>query len=109
MPSEVWYQLAGGGEHTKLYLSLEAAQDGLKRILDEHEAKGHKVNFQRAEGSKQPLFIVEHEGEIIDEISPDRLKRLRRDLNDGFRGKRTFDPSAGGTKDRPAPRRFEIQ
>ncbi len=65
MSGKVWYQLADSEEHTKLYPSLEAAEDGLKRILDRHEGMGHKVNFQRAEGSKQPLFIVEHEGEII--------------------------------------------
>ncbi len=65
MSGKVWYQLADGAEHIKLYLSPEAAKDGLNRILGRHEGMGHKVNFHRVEGSEQPLWTVEHEGEII--------------------------------------------
>ena len=65
MSSKVWYQLADGEKRTKLYLSLEAAKNGLNRILGRHEGMGHKVNFHRVEGSEQPLWTVEHQGEII--------------------------------------------
>ena len=65
MSGKVWYQLADGAEHIKLYLSLEAAKDGLNRILGRHEGTGHKVNFQVVEGGEQPLWTVEHQGEII--------------------------------------------
>ncbi len=65
MSGKVWYQLGDGEEHTKLYLSLEAAKDGLNRILGRHEGMGHKVNSQCVEGGEHPLWVVEHEGEII--------------------------------------------
>ena len=65
MSGKVWYQLADGEEHAKLYLSLEAAKDGLDQILGEHEDKGHKVDSQVVDGGDNPLWIVELEGEII--------------------------------------------
>ena len=65
MSGKVSYQLADGEEHSKLYLSLEAAKDGLDQILDEHEDKGHKVDSQVVDGGDNPLWIVEHGGEII--------------------------------------------
>ena len=65
MSGKVWYQLADGEEHTKLYLSLEAAKDGLNRVLGKHEGMGHRVKFEGFEGSEYPLWTVEHEGEII--------------------------------------------
>ena len=65
MSGKVWYQLADGVEHTKLYLSLDAAKTGLNRILGRHEGTGHKVSFQVVGGGEQPLWTVEHKGEII--------------------------------------------
>ena len=63
MSGRVWYQLADGVEHTKLYLSLDAARDGLNQILGRHEGMGH--DFQCVEDGDNPLWIVEYEGEII--------------------------------------------
>ncbi len=65
MSGKVWYQLADGKEHTKPYLSLEAAKDSLNRVLDEHGAKGHRVKFEGYDERKHPLWAIEHEGEII--------------------------------------------
>ncbi len=65
MSGKVWYQLADGEEHTKLYLSLDAAKDSLNRMLDTHRGKGQKVRLELVEGGEHPLWIVEHGGEII--------------------------------------------
>ncbi len=66
MSGKVWYQLADGEGHTKLYPSLNEAKAGLERALQTHTSKGHQVRVEDVEATgEHPLWIVEEEGEII--------------------------------------------
>ncbi len=67
MSGKVWYWLADGTEDSELYPSLKAAKAGLNRTLQKQTSRGYKVgvDLKIGEEGDNPLWIVEHEGEII--------------------------------------------
>ena len=66
--SRIWYWLVDETEGSASpYPSSSAAKAGLERILQRHTYKGKKVREELENGKEgdNPLWIVEHKGEII--------------------------------------------
>lgn len=65
MAGKIWYKIAGRESGEELHTTAKAAKESLDRTLQNHEAKGHKVWFEVEGQGAHPLWIVEHEGEVI--------------------------------------------
>ncbi len=65
MAGKIWYQIAEREPGEELHPTVKAAKENLDSTLQNHEAKGHKVEFKVDDGGDHPLWIIEHQGEVV--------------------------------------------